>query len=250
MKIKFALAIITIGLIGAGISASPSLATETTIEQMPAKLESQFALSALPPALRDQATVYLLDPKKGYQLSRQGTSGLTCLVERTAWELADFRNDIYIPLCYDAVGTKTYLKVIMDTATLRAQGMSPVALKAEMESRYRNKTYKAPEKAGLSYMVAPVMRTVGPPDMKVHTMPMPHLMFYAPNITNEDIGAAPDLSVHSSLLYPFIDKQGIAEQSYVIQLIGEAEKAKIMADEKNLLAALCTYRASLCLPHK
>jgi hypothetical protein len=98
-------------------------------------------------------------------------------------------------------------------------------------------------------MVAPVMRTVGPPDMKVHTMPMPHLMFYAPNITNEDIGAVPNLSVHSSLLYPFIDKQGIAEQSYVIQLIGEAEKAKIMADEKNLLAALCTYRASLCLPH-
>jgi hypothetical protein len=250
MKIKFALAIITIGLIGAGISASPSLATETTIEQMPAKLESQFALSALPPALRDQATVYLLDPKKGYQLSRQGTSGVACLVERTVWELADFRNDIYIPLCYDAVGTKTYLKVIMDAATLRAQGMSPVALKAEIENRYRNKTYKAPEKAGLSYMVAPVFRTVGPPDMKVHTMPMPHLMFYAPNITNEDIGAAPDLSVHSSLLYPFIDKQGIAEQSYVIQLIGEAEKAKIMADEKNLLAALCTYRASLCLPHK
>jgi hypothetical protein len=131
MKIKLLLALITFSLIGVGLSASPSQATETTIEQMPAQLESQFALSALPPALRDQATVYLLDPKKGYQLSRQGTSGVTCLVERTAWELTDFRNDIYIPLCYDAVGTKTYLKVIMDAATLRAQGMSPVALKAE-----------------------------------------------------------------------------------------------------------------------
>jgi hypothetical protein len=250
MKIKLVTAIIATSLIGAGTSASPSEAAETTIEQMPAKLESQFALSALPPALRDQATVYLLDPEKGYQLSRQGTSGLTCLVERTAWELADFRNDIYIPLCYDAVGTKTYLKVIMDAATLRAQGMDPVALKAEIENRYRNKTYKAPEKPGLSYMVAPVMRTVGPPDMKVHTMPMPHLMFYAPSLTNEDIGAVPNLSVHSSLLYPFADKQGIAEQTYMIQLIGEAEKAKIMADEKNLLAALCAYRASLCLPHK
>jgi hypothetical protein len=128
--------------------------------------------------------------------------------------------------------------------------MDPVALKAEIENRYRNKTYKAPEKPGLSYMVAPVMRTVGPPDMKVHTMPMPHLMFYAPSLTNEDIGAVPNLSVHSSLLYPFADKQGIAEQTYMIQLIGEAEKAKIMADEKNLLAALCAYRASLCLPHK
>src|ERR1700687_3881102 len=230
--------------------SAPSQATETTIEQMPATLETQFALSALPPALRGQATVYLLDPRKGYQLSRQGTSGLTCLVERTAWELADFRNDIYIPLCYDAVGTKAHLKVIMDAATLRAQGMSSVALKAEIEDRYRNKTYKVPEKAGLSYMVAPVMRAVGPPDMKVHTMAMPHLMFYAPNITNEDIGAVPNLSVHSSLLYPFIDKQGIAEQSYMIQLIGDAEKAKIMADEKTLLADLCTYRVFLCRPRE
>jgi hypothetical protein len=178
MKIKWVLAIVTISLIGMSAS-SPGQATETTIEPMPAQLETRFALSALPPALRDQATVYLLDPRKGYQRSRQGTSGVTCLVERTAWELADFRNDIYIPLCYDAVGTKTYLKVIMDTAALRAQGMSPVALKAEIENRYRNKTYKAPEKAGLSYMVAPVFRTAGPPDMKVHTMPMPHLMFYA-----------------------------------------------------------------------
>ena len=249
MKSQLVLAIVTIGLIGVGGSAS-SQTTETTIEQMPAKLETQFALSALPPALRDQAIVFLLDPKKGYQLARQGTSGITCLVQRTVWEMADFRNDIFIPLCYDAVGTKTYAKVMMDAAALRAQGMSPVALKAEIENRYRNKAYKAPEKAGLSYMVAPVFRTAGPPDMKIHTMPMPHLMFYAPNVTNEDIGAVPNLSRPSSLLYPFIDKQGIAEQSYVIQLIGEAEKAKIMADEKTLIGDLCAYREFLCLPHK
>jgi hypothetical protein len=210
---------------------------------MPAKLETRFALSALPPAMRDQATVYLLDPKKGYQLSRQGTSGVTCLVERTAWEQADFRNDIYVPLCYDAEGSKSFLNVIKDVATLRIQGISPVALKAEIENRYKNKTYKAPERAGVSYMVAPVVRTWMLPDMKVHTMPMLHLMFYAPNITNEDIGAVPN----SSLLYPFIFKEGIAEQSYIIQLIGEAEKAKIMADEKTLLDDLCANRDVLCL---
>jgi hypothetical protein len=96
-------------------------------------------------------------------------------------------------------------------------------------------------------MVAPVMRALGPPDMKMHTMSMPHLMFYAPNVTNEDIGAIPDLSVPSSLLYPFIDRQGIAEQSYMIQLIGEAEKAKILADEKTLIDDLCAYRDVLCL---
>ena len=247
MKIKLVLAVITSSLIG--LSALSSEATETTIEQMPAELETRFALSALPPALRDRATVYLLDPEKGYQLSRQGTSGVACLVERTVWEWVDFRNDIYIPLCYDAVGTKAHLKVIMDAASLRAQGMSPVALKTEIENRYRNKTYKVPEKAGLSYMVAPVMRAVGPPDMKVHAMSMPHLMFYAPGITNEDIGAVPNLSDFSSLRYPFIDRQGNAEQSYMIQLIGEAEKAKILADEKTLLDDLCAHRDLLCLPN-
>ncbi len=247
---KFELVPATIAISLVCMSASLGHATETTIEQMPPKLEAQFALSALPPALRDRATAYLLDPKTGYHLSRQGTSGVTCLVERTVWELADFRNDIYIPLCYDAVGTKAHLRVIIDTAALRAQGMSPVALKAEIESRYKSKTYTGPEKAGLSYMVAPVMRTVGPPDMHVHTMPMPHLMFYAPNIANEDIGAVPNLSIPSSLIYPFIDHQGNAEQSYMIQLIGEAETAKIMADEKPLLDALCAHRDVLCLPNK
>ncbi len=248
MKIRRVSALVAMCVIGMA-AARPSKATGTTIEPMPARLETQFALSAVPPALRDRATVYLLDPKKGYHLSQQGTSGVTCLVERTVWEWADFRDDIYIPLCYDAVGTKAHLRVIMDTAALRARGLSPATLKAEVEKRYRDKTYKAPEKAGLSYMVAPVMRALGPPDMKVHTMPMPHLMFYAPFITNEDIGATPDLSDHASLLNPFIDKQGNAEQSYVIQLIGEAEKAQILADEKPLLDELCAYRDVLCLAH-
>jgi hypothetical protein len=248
MKSQLVATIVTIGLIG-GRSAS-SQATAIALEQMPAKLETQFALSALPRALRDKATVYLLDTAKGYQLSRRGTSGVTCLVQRTVWEMADYRNDIYIPLCYDAVGTKTYLKVIMDAASLRIQGMGPVALKAEIANRWRSKTYEVPEKAGLSYMLAPVFRTGGPPDMKVHTNPMPHVMFYAPNVTNEDIGAAPDLNVPSSLLYPFIDRQGIGEQSYVIQLVGEAEKARIMSDEKALLNDLCAYRDLLCVPGK
>jgi len=248
MKIRWAATLITVSLMG--MAATPGQASDTALEPMPAKLETRFALSAAPPALRAQATVYLLDPGKGYQLARKGTNGVTCIVERTAWELADFRNDIYIPLCYDAAGTKTYLHFIMDAASLRAQGLNAAALKSEIEKRYRDKTYAVPEKPGLSYMVSPIMRTVGPPDMKVHSMGMPHLMFYAPFITNEDIGAAPDLSVHASLLYPFIDRQGNAEQSYMIQLIGEAEKAKILAEEKELLDELCVYRDVLCLAHQ
>jgi hypothetical protein len=246
MRSRSFIPLVAVSLVAAS-TASSREATDTTIDAMPVKLESQWALSAAPAGLREKATVHLLDPKKGYRLSRQGSNGVTCIVQRTAWELTDFRNDIYIPLCYDAAGTTTYLKVIMDAAALRVQGLSPAALKAEIEKRFSDRTYRVPEKAGVSYMVAPLMRTVGPPDMQVHTMAMPHLMFYAPYITNEDIGALPDLSDPKSLLNPFIDKQGIAEQSYMIQMIGEAEKAQIFRNNKALLDELCSYRDILCL---
>lgn len=222
----------------------------TTIEAMPAQLETQFALSALPPALRDDATVYLLDPKSGYRVARQGTNRLACLVERTVWEMEDFRDDIYIPLCYDAAGFDGHFKAIIDAAALRAQGLNPAALKAEVEKRYRNKTYRAPQKPGLSYMIAPVMRTIGPPDLQVHTMPMPHLMFHAPFVTNQDIGAQPNLADRASLAWPFIDRQGNDEQSYMIQMVGDTEKAQILAREKALLDALCAHRQVLCLTHQ
>jgi hypothetical protein len=229
--------------------ATPGLAADTTLDTMPPKLEMELALSAAPPHLRDKATVHLLDPKTGYKIAQQGTNGITCIVERTQWELADFRNDIYVPLCYDAEGTKTYLKYIMDTAAMRAQGSGPAELKAEVEKRFRDKTYPVPAKPGLSYMIAPIMRTLGPPDLKVSTMAMPHLMFYAPYLANAEIGAAPDFTNFDSLLYPFVDKEGNPEHSYMIQMIGAAEKAKILAEHKQLLADLCAYRDVLCLDH-
>jgi hypothetical protein len=250
MKMTWVPAFVALSLAGIATAGS-SPTNEKTIEAMPAKLETQFALSAVPPVMRERASVYLLDPSKGYVLSKQGTSGIACIVQRIEWEMADYRNDIYYPVCYDAVGTKTYLKSIMDAAAMRAQGMSAVALKAEMQKRFRDKTYRAPEKAGLSYMVGPLMRAIGPPDLKVHTMAMPHLMYYGAHLTNADIGAVPDFNDPSSLVYPFMDQHTDSNgvESYIIQMIGETEKAKILAAEKPLLDALCAYRDILCLKH-
>jgi hypothetical protein len=230
------------------VAASPGPHARPAIEPMPAALETRFALSAAPPKLRDGATVYRLDPARGYSVARRGTNGVACLVERTSWDLADFRDDLYIPLCYDRAGATTYLRAILDAAALRARGMGPAELKAEIVKRYRDKTYRTPEHPGVSYMVAPVMRTVGPPDLRVHTMAMPHLMFYAPFVTNVDLAAAPDLGDPASLAYPFVDVQGAPAHSYMIQLLGAAERARILADEKALVDALCAYRDVLCLP--
>lgn len=249
LKTAKLVSLLMLGAVGLpAASADAAQAPGTALKPMPADLETRFALSALPAKLRPSASLYLLDPAKGYRLSRKGTSGVACLVERTAWELGDFRDDVYIPLCYDSAGTSTYLKVKMDAAKLRAQGIGPAALKATIASRYAKKIYKVPTKAGLSYMVAPVMRTIGPPDKKtVQTMAMPHLMFYGAGLTDADIGAAPDLGDPSTLLTPFVDQQGNGEQTYMIQLVGAAEKARIMADEKDLVHDLCAYRDILCL---
>jgi len=60
------------------------------LERMPKDLEVRFALSALPPHLRDAATVYVLDPKTGYVLDRKGINGFSCIVERTEWARESF----------------------------------------------------------------------------------------------------------------------------------------------------------------
>lgn len=41
-----------------------------SLELLPRELEVKLALSTLPPYLRSEATVYVLDPAKGYVLER------------------------------------------------------------------------------------------------------------------------------------------------------------------------------------
>jgi len=53
------------------------------IEPLPRDLEIQLALSALPPHLRDNATVYVLSPDMGFEIARKGTNGFHALVART-----------------------------------------------------------------------------------------------------------------------------------------------------------------------
>ena len=54
------------------------------VEPLPRDLEIQVALSALPPHLRDNATVYVLNPDKGFEVARKGTNGFTPLLPEPA----------------------------------------------------------------------------------------------------------------------------------------------------------------------
>src|SRR6184192_2932470 len=141
------------------------------IEPLPRDLEIQLALSALPPHLRDNATVYVLNPDRGFEVARKGANGFHALVARTGddtfrgtWPLKEYRDDILYPISFDEAGAKAQMRVFFDAAEMQAKGTPPGELKKIIQERYKAGHYKAPERAGVSYMLSPVLRTYVNPD--------------------------------------------------------------------------------------
>jgi hypothetical protein len=157
---------------------------------------------------------------------------------RSDWQWPDrlFRDDIFWAVCYDAEGSKTLLQDYLYAAELRARGLDAMQVHQEVVKRFGTPAYPNPARSGVSYMLAPIMR--GFPGPK--TMNMPHYMFYAPNVTDADIGGKP----YSA--YPFMLRMSPGRDDVIILLVGEAEKAKILLESKNLLDQLCSYRDYLC----
>jgi hypothetical protein len=208
------------------------------IERMPEALENRFALSAAPSPLRENATVYLLDPANGYGLSRRGTNGISCIVVRSDWQWANqpFRDDIFWPVCYDSEGSKTLFEDYLYAAELRARGMDAKQVHEEVIKKFGRASYPNPARTGVAYMIAPIMR--GDTNaLEPATMNMPHYMFYAPNVKDADIGGN-----GFSRQYPFNLNMNQGRNDHIILLVGETEKAKILVDSKDMLAQLCSYR--------
>ena len=225
-----------------GMLATLSCVAQTAkLERMPESLEVRYALSAAPPHLRDGATILLLDPAKGYILNRKGTNGVSCIVVRSDWQWPDrpFRDDIVWPVCYDAEGSKTLLQDYIHAAELRARGMDVKQVHHEVPKRFGTRSYATPARSGVAYMIAPVMRGFTKGTEPV-TMNMPHYMFYAPNVTDADIGGKPFSQ------YPFMLSMSPGRDDVIIMLVGETEKAAILLESKRLLDDLCSYRRYLC----
>ncbi len=219
------------------------------ITPLPRDLEIQLALSSLPPHLRDGATVYVLNPDQGFEVVRKGTNGFHAFVARTddaAFRgnpsYTEYRDDVLVPISFDRAGSKAHMKVLFDVAEMQAKGTLVSELKKVINDRYKTGYYKAPERAGVSYMLSPVLRTYTDPieGDKVVTMNIPHYMFHAPHITNEDIGGK------SGSQYPFVLSPG--PHGYIIQIVGLTEKAVINKEYEEMIAKLCEFKKEFCLP--
>jgi hypothetical protein len=236
-----------------------------SIEPLPRDLEIDLARSALPPHLREGATVYVLNPAKGFEVARKGTNGFHAFVARTgddamrgSWPLTRYRDDILYPISFDEAGAKANMRVFFDIAALQARGTPPAELKRTIQEQYHTGHYKAPERAGVSYMMSPVLRTYVDPDHgeQVATTNNPHVMYFAPNVSDEAVGGAKLAPEELSYFLehgrwrnapaPFVILHG--PHGYMIQHLGVEEAARITKEYGAMLARLCQIKKVWCLP--
>lgn len=234
------------------LAAGPAQAQEggpeaqvVVLEVLPPDLETALALSALPPHLRSEATVYYLDPEVGFEVAREGTNGFHALVARTdpsafrgSWPF-HYRDDILLPIAFDEAGARANMQVYLDIASLQARGTSAPDLKRIINQRYQSGHYRAPERAGVAYMLAPVLRGYRNAERteNVSTVNFPHYMFYAPGVTNEDVGG------HRHHVFVF----AAGPHGYIIHLASDEERAAINQEHADLVARLCDLREEFCL---
>jgi hypothetical protein len=204
---------LSIGLLRAGSAPVETHADSGKIPEKPPLMEQKreiaMALSAAPSHLRDHAGVYLLR-ERGYEKVRETSNGFTCVVVR------DHPLNLK-PTCWDAEGTATIIPRVLREGELLMKGTPVEEIRRLITDDFRDGRFIAPRRPGIAYMLSGDIRNYDPGSGNVRSFP-PHVMFYAPNLTNQDIGAsADDMNFRDGML-PFVGYQG--PHGYMIVVIG------------------------------
>ncbi len=189
-------------LIAGGVRAAATQIPEIP----PREKEVRMALSAAPEHLRERAGVYALE-KDGFVKVRDSQNGFTCIVNR------DHPLNIK-PTCYDAEGTATILPKVLFVGEMLMKGTPLAEISDAVRKGFETGKFISPRRAGIAYMLSGDIRNFNPRTGQTGSFP-PHVMFYAPNLTNEDIGSKGD----GEGGLPFIAYQG--PQGYMIMMPSE-----------------------------
>ena len=181
-----------IAVVTAATPLRPSVAAETgasapalppaRAEAQPAPMERQreiaMALSACPPEIAGKAAVYVLEAS-GCVKVRESQNGFTAIVQHSSPTTQE-------PQCMDAEGTRTLLPRMLKVAELRAQGKSREEIRRFVAEAFANGTFQPPARPGIDYMLSNEILTPNAQGVVEHFPP--HVMFYAPYLTNAEIG--------------------------------------------------------------
>jgi hypothetical protein len=172
---------LALGALVAVAAAARAQATETQTRPMVREREIALALSACPQSAAGGAAVYVLE-KNGYVKVRDSGNGFTAIVQHSLPAAQE-------PRCMDAEGTRTHLARILKVAELRAQGKSAEEIKRLLADALARGVLQAPTRPGVDYMLSTEnVVTVDEEKGIVRPFP-PHVMFYAPYLTNADFGS-------------------------------------------------------------
>jgi hypothetical protein len=160
----------------AAAQSTPSGAQEPA--PMDRQREIALALTACPPFVADKAAVYVLE-RSGYVKVRDSQNGFTAIVQHSLPSAQE-------PRCMDAEGTRTHLPRILKVAELRAQGKSREEIQRLVAEAFAKGIFQPPRRPGVDYMLSSENRV---PNEKGVVVPYPpHVMLYAPYLTNADLG--------------------------------------------------------------
>lgn len=194
--------------IGAPILA----AAESPVALLPQECEIDLALSAAPAHLRETATVYVLE-RDGYRKLRTGKGKFTCIVNRD-------HPRVLKPTCFDREGAKMIVPKILFFGRQMMTGRSVEAIGEDVEKGFAAGTFISPERPGIAYMLSRYNRPYNPQTNKLGWFP-PHVMFYAPNLTQDDIGFSME-AWHENQQLPSIGYQG--PHGYMIMIADDGQQ--------------------------
>lgn len=146
---------------------------------MPRDQEIALARSAAPPAVSDSARVLVLSDH-GFEVAVPGSSGVTCLVNRSWPESLE-------PECFDAEASQSLLPVELYRTEQGQKGRAHEAIEREITDRLADGRFRLPRRPALQYMLSSAQRLISDEGRKVGKW-YPHLMLAVPYLTNTDLG--------------------------------------------------------------
>jgi hypothetical protein len=190
-------------------------ATGAKVFLIPRDLEIRLAVNALPNPLRDDASILVME-KSGYVLAKTGTNPFTCMVSR--------RGGNFYPVCFDREGARTIMRAFADDGVMRLNGMTDQEVERKLADGFAEGKYRPPSRPGIAYMLSPAIYMLS--DGKLKRGTPPHVMFYAPYLTDPDVGGIMGKTA-------FIDRPG--PHGMFIVVAGQKEREALLNDSQDLL---------------
>jgi len=189
-----------------GKPQEPTREVHLVTASTPRERQIGLALSAAPTEVSSKATVYVLG-LKGYEKAREGTNGFSCLIERSFKGTTQTSS---APACFDAVGSGSIMVAYLRREELRAEGKSEAEIKDDIAKGYEDGRFKVPG-PGFLYMMSNENFVYNNVSGKSGFV-APHLMFYAPNKTANDVG----YDSVSPTMVPYLTGSGIGPESLLV----------------------------------